>query len=377
MKNKTLFILGGSPLQVDLLRKAKERYHVIVIDGNANCALRNESDEFVHLDFSDTERLHELALTRKPSLILTMASEPGNLAAAIVSARLGLRYNPVEVVYATINKIRMKERLTAARIPTARYITVAADELKVHLEDGLTFPLVVKPSQSSAGRGVKLVNSTQDLETAVKGAKEVSKDGCALIEEFIAGNQYSIETISHEGQHTILGVTREHFGPPPFFAETQQMFPAEIAPDIEARIGSCVRDTLNALGIQHGACHVELRTTPEEKIYIIEIASRIGGWRSELIRKAAGIEYTDLLLQSHEEAPLSLEQKKNKYCLVKMIFSQADMVREQALRKDSSYIVSEITWLKDSIVDSQSSLMDSAGYYFVEANNLKDALNAL
>ena len=377
MKNKTLFILGGSPLQVDLLRKAKERYHVIVVDGNANCALRSESDEFVHLDFSDTERLHELALTKKPSLILTMASEPGNLAAAIVSARLGLRYNPVEVVYATINKIRMKERLTAAGILTARYMTATADEQEIHLEDGFTFPLVVKPSQSSAGRGVKMVNSTQDLEIAVNGAKEISKDGYALIEEFIAGNQYSIETISREGQHIILGVTREYFGPPPFFAETQQMFPADIDPAKEARIRSCVLDTLNALGIQHGACHVELRTTPEDELYIIEIASRIGGWRSELIRKATGMEYTDLLLQSHEDAPLSLEQKKNKYCLVKMIFSHADLVREQVLRKDSSYIVSEITWLKDSIVDSQSSLMDSAGYYFVEADNLKDALNAL
>ncbi len=377
MKNKTLFILGGSPLQVDLLRKAKERYHVIVIDGNANCALRNESDEFVHLDFSDTERLHELALTRKPSLILTMASEPGNLAAAIVSARLGLRYNPVEVVYATINKIRMKERLTAARIPTARYMTVTADEQEVRLEDGFAFPLVVKPSQSSAGRGVKLVNSTEDLETAVNGAKDISRDGCALIEEFIAGNQYSVETISREGQHIVLGITREYFGAPPFFAETQHMFPADIDPAREAPIRQCILNILNTFGIQHGACHIELRVTPENELYIIEIASRIGGMRSELIRKATGIEYTDLLLQSHEDAPLSLEQKKNKYCLTKMIFSHADLDREQVLRKDTSYTVSEITWLKEAVVDSQSSLMDSAGYYFVEADNLKDALNAL
>ena len=377
MKNRTVFILGGSPLQVDLLRSAKKRYHVIVVDGNFNCALRSESDEFIHLDFSDTERLHELALAKKPCLILTMASEPGNLAAAIVSSKLGLRYNPAEIVYATINKIRMKECLTAAHIPTAQFMTVTAAEQGIELKDGFAFPLVVKPSQSSAGRGVKLVNSVQDLETAVNGAKEISKDGCALIEEFIAGDQYSIETISREGQHNILGLTREYFGAPPFFAETQQMFPADIDPAKEARIRARILDTLNAFGIQHGACHIELRVTPENELYIIEIASRIGGWRSELIRNATGIDYTDLLLKSHEGSPLLPERKKSKYCLVKMIFSHSDLNREQALRSNPSYTVSPITWLKDSIIDSKSSLMDSAGYYFVEADNLKDALNAL
>lgn len=377
MKKKTLFLLGGSPLQIDLLKKAKERYHVIVIDGNANCALRRESDEFVHLDFSDTERLHDLALVKKPSLILTMANEPGNLSAAIVSAKLGLTYNPVEVVYATINKIKMKQFLIDSHIPTARHIPIMGDVRNIEPRDGLNFPLVVKPSQSSAGRGVKLVNSIQDLETSIAEAKEISKDGCALIEEFILGDQYSVETISCEGQHNILGITREYFSPPPFFAETQQIFPADLDSTKEALIKECVFNTLTAFGIQHGACHIELRLTPDNESYVIEIASRIGGWRSELIRKAKGIEYSDLLLQSHENTQIVIEQKKNKYCLVKMIFNQSDVEREQMLRKNQTYSVSPVTWLKDSIGQAQSSLMDSAGYYFVEADNLKDAVNAL
>jgi len=306
-----------------------------------------------------------------------MASEPGNLSAAIVSNKLGLKYNPAEVVYATINKIRMKKKLTDSQIQTARYIPAMSNEKYIELGNWLNLPLVVKPSQSSAGRGVKLVNSIKDLEASIAEAKQISKDGCALVEEFIRGDQFSVETISCEGRHNILGITHEHFGAPPFFAETQQMFPADLGHDKESRIKDLIFKTLNSFGIQHGACHIELRVTPENELYIIEIASRIGGWRSELIRKALGIEYSDLLLQSYEKNQLLIEQKKSKYCLVKMIFNHKDIDREQTLRKDPTYTVSPVTWLNESVSQTQSSLMDSAGYYFVEATNLEDALNAL
>lgn len=377
MKGQTLFLLGGSPLQADLLRNAKSRYYVTLIDGNSTCALRTEADDFVHLDFSDVDRLYELALARQPSLILTIASEPGNLAAALVSEKLGVKYNPADVVYATINKTRMKACLVQHGIPTARYIPVESAGNEIKLEEGFSFPLVVKPSQSSAGRGVKLATSHAALIPAVADAVSLSRDGHALIEEFIAGDQYSVETISCEGRHSVLGITREYFGELPFFAETQQMFPAHLDAPTKARIEQLVLRTLDAFGVRYGACHVELRSTSSGELFIIEIASRMGGWRSELIRKATGIQYADLLLQSYEFSRIVVERKFKKYSLVKMIFGQADLERERQLRSNPVYQTSSITWLKQLTGGSRTSLMDSAGYYFVAAERLEDALNAL
>ena len=370
-------MLGGSPLQIDLLKKAKERYHVVVIDGNLDCYLRPEADEFIHLDFSDTENLEALAKQKQPALILTMASEPGNLAAAIVSDRLNLTYNTPDVVLTTINKLRMKQRLADSRIATASYLSVTGGAEGPASLEGFEFPLVVKPAQSSAGRGVRLVRNGIELAEAITLAKAISKDGCALIEEFISGAQYSIETISCSGQHSILGITQEHFGPPPYFAEIQQIFPAPVDEATAVQIHSLIKHTLNAFNIQYGACHIEVRVTPEGEIFIIEIASRIGGWRSELIKKATGIEYCELLIQAHEGVQPKLERTREKYCLVKMLFNQNDLDFENYLNKNPIYTISQITWLKDDISQAQCSLMDSAGYYFVEANTIKDALNAL
>lgn len=378
MKEKVLFLLGGSPLQADLLRFSKDRYRVVVIDGNEHCFLRSEAHEFVHLDFSNVDQLYQLALDKEPDLILTMASEPGNLSAAIVSSKLGLKYNSECVVYSTINKVKMKEKLVSSNIPTAEYMPVyKAENSRVVLPDNYIFPCVVKPSQSSAGRGVRMASSAEEVHAFVADAKKISKDGCALVEQFVGGDQFSVESISCEGKHQVLGITREYFGAPPFFAETQQLFPAILDPSIEAYIKDIALKTLDCFGVRYGACHIELRVTPEREVYVIEIASRMGGWRSELIRKARGVEYAKLLIESHEGIDIKINNGKESYCLVKMIFTQSDVEFEKTLRNDERYRVSPVVWLKDFVSEMQSSLMDSAGYYFVEADNREDALNAI
>lgn len=372
-----MFLLGGSALQVDLLRAAKARYHVIVVDGNDSCALRGEADQFVHLDFSNFDELRHLALAKKPSLILTMASEPGNLTAAKVSEDLGLTYNSLDVVLNTINKIKMKKKLSESGITTADFRVVDSDTDLAAVVSDIYYPVIVKPSQSSGGRGVRLVKSDADLVFAVENARKISKDGCALVEDYIEGLQYSIETISCKSEHAILGITREYFGAPPYFAEIQHMFPANLDEDLERKVRKCVLDVLDCMGIRYGACHIEIRVSSQRNIYVIEVASRIGGWRSELIWRAKGVDYADLLICSHEQESIKIEPTFSNYSVVKMIFSEADLNRQNELHKRAEYEVSPVTWLKSKIEGGQTSLMDSAGYYFIKAENLEDAENAL
>lgn len=374
---KNIFILGGSPLQEMLIKAAKKNHHVILIDGNKNCQLKNLADEFYHLDFSDSEKLYQLAVKKQPQLILTIASEHGNLSAAIVSHKLGIKYNEVDTVYSTISKVKMKQLLTNASIPTAKYTVAEKDQEIIKLWENANYPLIVKPSYSSAARGVKLVNSPDELIQAVKQAKAISKDGHALVEEYINGKQYSVETISHKGEHHLLGITKEFFSEPPFFAETQHLFPANIEEELKQKINQLVIKVLEAFKVKFGACHLELRVGSENKISIIEIASRAGGWRSELIKYASGINYADLIINSHQNKKLEIDKPERKYSLVKMLFSDQDLKTEENLRNNPKYQLTPITWLKPTISNKQESLMDSSGYYYITASNLEDALNAL
>lgn len=374
---KNIFILGGSPLQVDLLETAKASYYTILIDGDANCALRDKADEFFALDFSDVDKLYKLALEKKPHLILTMASEQGNISAAIVSDRLGIKYNAVDTVYATINKVAMKQRMVDSNVQTSNYFVVDRDQESIDIQGKAEFPLIVKPSHSSGGRGVKLVNSIEELNEAVSTAKKISSDSCVLIEEYITGDQYSIETITCNGVHSILGITNEYFSNAPYFAEIQDLYPSNMDDRKQLLINEFVSNVLKGFDIQYGACHIELRVTAANEIYLIEIASRIGGFRSELIKYSTGVYYTNLLIQSHEKDTIEVVRNYNKYCIVKMLFNEEDLKNHQLIRNNPLYNTTPIVWLKQGFTKNTTSLMDSSGCYYIVANNIEEALHVL
>lgn len=372
MKLEVVIILGGGPLQRDLIEAACKRFHVIILDGNAECALKNLANEFVHLDFSDVEKVLAFAKATQPRHILTMANEKGNFVAAVVSRELGLYYNSVQSVVASLNKLEMKDRLAAADLKTASYFPLHTPEDWRKLPNAFRFPLVVKPAQSSAARGVKLVNDMHELAAQIPKCLAVSENGSALVEEYVRGEQYSVETISMLGKHRIIGITKEFFTPAPYFMETAHLFPADLTSVVESKVNELALQVLDAFDVEVGACHIELRISDDGTISIIEVATRLGGWRSELANRALGVNIAEIMLDSYGKKQGDIASKWSKFSMVHMLYSDVDKVKESKLRSDGRYCVDSTVELAGDFKRKKTSLMDSAGYYYLTADTLED-----
>ena len=375
MKKKDIvFILGGSELQFELVKSVRKKYITYIFDGNDQCALKDEADFFICEDFSNISKIEIYATELNPKFILTIASEIGNYCAAVVSDKLKINYNSPDTVLNTLNKLKMKKILLENNIPTSSLLMIY-DGVSKKISDFVDFPVIVKPSQSSAGRGVKLVHNYIELQDACEKAAVISQDNCALVESYFDGKQISIETITSNGKHQIIGITEEFFGEKPYFAETQQIFPFNLDKDFNNKIHNVIIKILNAFNIRFGACHIELRYDLDGNFNVIEIASRIGGWRSELISLALGVNYCDLLINSHAGNEVNIDAKEKKVSAVKMLFSQNCLEKYSQISK--KFETKEIIFLKDTYNANPQSLMDSFGYYFIVANNyqeLKDAI---
>ena len=373
-----IFIIGGSPLQQPLLLTASAEYTTYVIDGNPNCFLSTQCDFFIYHDFSDIDGLLQYAEKIKPVLTLTIAGELANYAAAVVSNYLNTPYNSVECVYNTLNKIQMKRCFVKNNIPSPKLLFICSEKNSEINYVDIKFPCVIKPAQSSAGRGVRLVYNAKELKQLLPQVIQTSNDKQAMIEEFEEGVQYSVETISSDSKHQIIGITREFFGDHPYFVEIEQLFPVSLNHELTMKIEELIIQTLNALNVQVGACHIELRITPDEQITIIEVASRMGGWRSELISIAYSIDYSKLLINAHNH---NLEKicfpDKHYFAMVKMLFNEDNQTRYNDLSKNKNFEVSPITWLKPLTSNAKTSLIDSSGYYFIKIDkfeNIQDVI---
>ncbi|MBL0709297.1 MAG: ATP-grasp domain-containing protein [Sulfurimonas sp.] len=292
---KKIFILGGGTLQLDLILEAKKMFfHTVVLDMDKDCVGSKWCDEFLHIDIADKEAVLQKAKEYKIDVILTSATELGNLTSCYVGEKLGLNTNSYLCAKNTTDKTLMKDILQKANIKNPKYQIV--DRSLKHSWD--EFPCIVKPSDSSAGRGLSYCTDKKQLAVAFDKAMSYSSNGKILIEEYIKGVQFSCETITCDNAHQIVAINSEFIDDLPHIMEVSHTIPADIDTITKHLIKEITPAILSAFNIRYGASHIELRVTPEHEIYVIEIASRTGGMRSEMINFAYGINYSQLLLLS-------------------------------------------------------------------------------
>lgn len=364
---KKIFILGGSSLQLDLILEAKKMFfYTIVLDMDKECVGAKWCDEFLHLNIADKEAVLQKAKEYKIDLILTSATELGNLTACYVGEKLGLHTNSYETALTTTNKILMKEILIKNNIQTASYLVVT------HQQEILwdIFPCIVKPADSSAGRGLSYCTQKDCFQKAQKKGFQYSTTKELLIEEYIEGEQLSIETISCNGIHQIVAINRELIHDLPNIMEVSHTIPAQIDKQIEENIELLVPIILNSFNIKYGAAHIETRIKPNREIFVIEIASRTGGMRSEMINLSFGINYSQLLLLASLNNLSKL--RWSRYSKVKCNFILDYQAYEEYIRikNNPNFLVFEPFEIPEINKDFQAEhIGESKGYYFILETN--------
>ncbi len=367
---KHFFIIGGSSLQRNFLHCVKKAGFIShVFDYDKNCVCKDEADFFHLISVDEKEQILALALKYQIAGIGTSASELGNITACYVGEKLNLGTNSYQTALNTTDKSKMKEIFKRFNIPCASYLVV--QNIKELEKLDLKFPLVIKPSDRSAGRGVMLVRDKSELLEHFGYCQSLAYNKKVLLEEVLYGKQFSVETISSHSKHRIIAITEEYLRNSNDVCETQHLIPARISDDEKTLIHKeCLR-VLEAFDIKFGAAHIELKLN-NNKINFIEIASRTGGFRDELIHNAFGVDYNELLLKSilKENLP-DFSLKARQYCLVKIIFTKKDFEFYKAIKagKAKMLVRDECANIKenagDEFFNGFSNLLDAKGYYYL------------
>lgn len=361
---KKIFILGGSYLQMDLILEAKKMFfYTVVLDFDQECIGSKWCDEFLHIDIADKEAVLKKAKKYNIDAILTSATELGNITACYVGEKLKLNTNSYKTALNTTNKTLMKKIFFDNKLKTAKYQVITN---KKELKEWNSFPCIIKPSDSSAGRGLSYAISTKELLSFYAKAKKYTSDAKIIVEEYIKGEQYSIETISSNSKHQIVTINREFIHNKPHIMERSHTIPAKIDKKIKKKINKIVHKILNAFHIKYGASHIEIKVTDKKEIYIIELASRTGGMRSEMINLAYGISYSQLLLLSalNNLPMMNFKHIRTVHCNFIINYEAYKYYLKQ--KKDENYILLEpfsIPTVKKNFIAEH--IGKSKGYYYL------------
>ncbi len=289
---KKLAIIGASYLQLPLVEKAKEMgVESICFAWEEGAVCKDTCDQFYPVSIVDKEAILKICREIGIDGITTIASDVAVLTVNYVAEKLGLVGNPDEFSETVTNKYLMRQCFMDNNVPSPMFCLTEGTIPEA--VKAFRYPVIVKPTDRSGSRGVKKVDTDNELQTAIERACKESFQKKAVIEEFVGGREISVESISYKGKHHVLQITDKVTTGSPFFVELEHHQPASLPDDVKERIKDIVLNALTALHIQCGASHAELKITMDGDIRVIEIGARMGGdfIGSHLVQLSTGYDF--------------------------------------------------------------------------------------
>ncbi|VVE58901.1 Dapdiamide A synthase [Pandoraea horticolens] len=252
--------------------------------------------EFWDVDASDVPQalLCAMQLNRAAPISGVFSfTEKGLETAAVIASVLGVPGNELDGNVRTRNKQLTRTAMAGTALDNVAW-RVAYGESDVVAFFESHGPLVIKPMNGVGSEGVNVIRDAQALRTDLgKRAFPV------LVEAYIEGSEYSVETISLAGEHSVLAVTQKTLTDN--LVEMQHLMPAPIGSDEQLALEQAVVLLLSTMGIRNSVAHSEFRLNRDEAgrlhVYLIETQLRTGGGRIwKLLELCRGIDVFSVLI---------------------------------------------------------------------------------
>lgn len=263
-------------------------YHVILLWEETNVRSKTLpcSEVVLHKDFETTVATLRDTLAGEYDIVGVLpGSETGVLLAEKVANALHLPTNPPLLAQARRNKFLMGETLKQKGVRSV-YQLITRDwiEAKAFIEDfnPTPFRIIVKPNMGAGSDDVHLCKSLEDVKRCfniVNGKLNslgLKNDG-VLIQEFLEGDEFVIDSVSRNGEHTITSLWKydkreanDRFNV--YFGS----FPMVNDSDLSQQLLEYMIQVLDALEFQNGPAHAEIKMTPTGPC-LVEIGARCHG----------------------------------------------------------------------------------------------------
>jgi hypothetical protein len=160
-------------------------------------------------------------------------------------------------------------------------------------------PFVVKPSDSSGSRGVTIVSQLHELNGAIEQARRFAKLNEIIIENFMAGTEYTVEVIAIDGEvHTLL-ITRKAKVSESTRTVSRELVSISPENPLYQIISNLAISAFKSLRINNGPGHLEMIVNESTgPVGVIEAAFRGGGFNlaDRFVEVTTGFRLTDACL---------------------------------------------------------------------------------
>ena len=267
---KKVLILGGSHRDIPLIEASKELGYFVITLGNRDYYLGHDyADKSYKVDFNDLNKVKEIIKREKIDYLLPGSGEESYLNTVELAQELGIgNFDSLKTAKLIHNKWKFKEFCLENSIstPGGSYYT---DNFNL---DDISFPVAVKPTNLSGGRGVDVVDNLEDLKASLLRTKEVSDE--IFLEDYIDGEliAYSVFIKDQKIAYGFTGIDAIYKNK---YLITSA-YPVQLESVTQNKLNNDVEKLSTSLLLVDGMFHLQV-IIKNSVPYIIDVTRRIPG----------------------------------------------------------------------------------------------------
>lgn len=366
---KKILVIGAGFLQSFIIQRAVELgYETYAVDGNPSAAGFAFADHYKTINIVDAKACLEYAKDNHIDGVFTAATDYGVLSASIIAQELGLRGIKPETANLIKNKYQVRKCLFDHQVDDTEQTYLVDSDCDIEeLSNKITYPVMVKPCDGSGSRGASRVDHAETFAAACNYAMESSIAHRAVVETFIFGKEYGVESFVENGNIHILAVMKKWMTEPPYYAELGHAIPSGLDMATENKIKQCVEKALTTLGVHFGSVNMDVLVTDAGKIHIIDIGARMGGnlIGSHIIPLGTGIDYMGNIIKASVGDATDFTPHGGKPVTTRLLALTPGIVKElpdfEKIQRDYGVMIEHHLCIGDKITQYQTNL-DGCGY---------------
>ena len=393
-EGKKLLLLGSSGGTDDMVNYARSQGAYVIVTDNLppnKSPAKLIADETWPVSTADMNTLEKLSINNRINGVSTGASDFNAEKVMSLCERIGLPFYCNRRQWETCSNKQLFKRLCQNNdIPVAREYRIDGNT-KEDLTQ-IKYPVIVKPVDSEAGKGIRICQNEDDLLKAHAQAISFSKTSQAIVEELVAGDEFTSAYTIKDGQFTLTYMADRYVTEP---TETMPLPQANILPskyiDRYMRgINDKVIKMFQSIGLGNGFIFIQ-GIINRGGIYVIEANYRLGGHLlHRFTSRINGINYMEMLINyaltgEMGDYDLSLDNPRiNKNCCNLVMVSKGGRVGkiiglEEIQKKKNLIAVDKIYDEGDYIERSGTLRQTLMKFFFIEdtIQELKDGIREI
>lgn len=375
-------VLQAGQSQIKIIELAKKMgLRVIATDRNKSAPGFKVANIGEDIDVVNKEETLKLAKKYEIDGILP-GGDVSLPTAAYVAEEMGLVGLSPEQAEIVTNKELYYEIFRKSNIPCPITGIIEDIEECYRLSKDIGFPVIIKPTTSFGGsRGVKRINNINEVEEAFTFAKKNSRNGRMLLEEFLDGEEHTIESIVHERRNSVLAISDKERIKESYCLATSLNYPSQLPEEYIRKIKDIAQLVADVLGLKNWITHIEVITYNGE-IKLIDFGARGGGAGyipTVIVPSVCGVnmmeEFIRILLR---ERPQNIQEKFKRGTIYRFFTPHEGRVIEikgiKEVKAMEDVIDFHLYVKKGDIIPPLTTQLERSGYFVVRGKSFNAAM---